>query len=185
MANYQIEAAQSWQGFSYQNKRYCLDHLASHEIKVKANVKEYRFVITYGLHCFTKCESEFAINYRYYDSRESRLVCDERYEASKALKGIMEGVSEYSYYQTQGIKYFTMQRLNSLSGAEEPYKICLAFFKENRLMRIHVTSAFFVRSGEGADGKISRKAVSFYKVAMDTDLNGKGKIPKEATKYKK
>ena len=41
--------------------------------------------------------------------------------------------------------------------------------KENRLMRIHVLSAFFARTGPGAPGEpIPQKPVSLFKVAVDT-----------------
>ncbi|HHU2341574.1 hypothetical protein ACH63S_00090, partial [Klebsiella pneumoniae] len=95
--------------------------------------------------------------------------CLERYEASKQLQHILPNLPSLMLYQTTEEKYFTLQMMNSATNQLEPYKICVAFFKENRLMRIHVLSAFFARTGPGAPGEpIPQKPVSLFKVAVDT-----------------
>jgi hypothetical protein len=73
--------------------------------------------------------------------------------------------------------------MNSATGQLEPYKVCIAFYKEKRLLRMHILSAFFVRTGPGSPGvPIPNKAVSLFKVATDTvGQNRKhARIPKEA-----
>lgn len=48
------------------------------------------------------------------------------------------------------------------------------------LLRIHVTSAYFARTGEGSpDTPINKKGLSVFKVAMDTQRKPKGQCPKE------
>ncbi|MFK9842529.1 hypothetical protein ACJENN_26120, partial [Escherichia coli] len=82
---------------------------------------------------------------------------------------ILPNLPSLMLYQTTEEKYFTLQMMNSATNQLEPYKICVAFFKENRLMRIHVLSAFFARTGPGAPGEpIPQKPVSLFKVAVDT-----------------
>ncbi|HBS5409837.1 TPA: hypothetical protein MAJ94_005543, partial [Klebsiella pneumoniae] len=128
-----------------------------------------KFVVTYGMHCFTKDGTPYNIPFKYQDARESISVCLERYEASKQLQHILPNLPSLMLYQTTEEKYFTLQMMNSATNQLEPYKICVAFFKENRLMRIHVLSAFFARTGPGAPGEpIPQKPVSLFKVAVDT-----------------
>jgi hypothetical protein len=59
--------------------------------------------------------------------------------------------------------------LNSAAGLLGPYKVCVAFYREHGLLRIHVTCAYFARTGEGSpDTPIYNKWGSVFKVAMDT-----------------
>lgn len=163
-----------------------MTHLACHEVVFAADRQDYRFVVTYGLHCFTKDHSEHNIPYLYPDGRHARAVCLERYEASKNLKSILQKLPAARIYHTDGDRFFTMEVLNSTTGQLEPYKICLAFFREHRALRIHVTSAYFARTGEGSVGvPINKKGFSLYKVALDTQRKPKGQYPKEVrNRYK-
>lgn len=43
-----------------------------------------------------------------------------------------------------------MSVLNSATGLFEPFNACLAFYRERHLLRIHVTSAYAERTGEGS-----------------------------------
>ncbi len=54
-----------------------------------------------------------------------------------------------------------------MTNQRERCKICLCIFKENRLLRIHVTTAFFDREAK----KLSPKGFSIFKIAMDTKKN--------------
>ncbi|AWA55952.2 hypothetical protein C6M51_05300 [Klebsiella pneumoniae] len=142
---------------------------SAHEITYKGKMQDFKFVVTYGMHCFTKDGTPYNIPFKYQDARESISVCLERYEASKQLQHILPNLPSLMLYQTTEEKYFTLQMMNSATNQLEPYKICVAFFKENRLMRIHVLSAFFARTGPGAPGEpIPQKPVSLFKVAVDT-----------------
>lgn len=104
----------------------------------------------------------------------------ERYEASKQLRGILEKLAGATVYLVQGETFFTLNVMNNASGEVEPFKICMAIFRENRKLRIHVTSAFFARLGEGSPGvPIKRKGFSIFKVAADTRAKRDGQFPKE------
>lgn len=180
---YHIDCIQEWEGFNYQGTEFSLKHLSAHELRYQGNKKAYTFVVTYGLHCFAKNDSMHSIPIEYSDSRETRTVDLERYHASKHLKGILGRINEKSVtiYETTTDKYFTIEVINNLSEIPEAYKICLAVFKENRLLRMHVLSSFFVREGEGSpDTPITRKGFSFYKMAMDVERKQRSqKGPKE------
>ncbi|MFA0921485.1 hypothetical protein ALP73_01080 [Pseudomonas coronafaciens pv. garcae] len=180
MAKFHVDSIQEWQPFEHDGVKYDLGHLSSHLVIFKADKKDYEFVVTYGLHCFTKDDTGTNIPYWYEDGRHGQMVCLERYEASKQLMGIIEKLDAATIYHTEGERFFTMRVLNSATGLLEPYKVCLAFYREHRLLRIHVTSAYFARTGEGsADTPISKKGFSIFKVAMDTQKKPKGQCPKE------
>lgn len=171
MGKAHVDSIQEWGSFTHEGETYCLGHLRSHELKfVGQDSTEYLFTVTYGLHCFTKDGTDHNIDVCFCDGRHSQNICLERYECSKHLRRILEGLGrpDVKLFRTNEQKYFTVELLNNLTGEAERYKVCVAFFKENRLMRIHVTSAFFVRTGEGSLEKpIDRKGFSLFKLAKD------------------
>lgn len=187
MAKYHIDSIQNWEPFEYGGNTYTLTHLDVHEIIYKGVKATFKFVVTYGLHCFTKENTSFNIPVSYQDGREAKDICMERYEASKQIRRILENLPAMQIFHTDTERYFTLQMMNSATNQIEPYKICVAIFKENRLIRMHVLSAFFVRTGPGAPGvAIPNKPVSIFKIAMDTEKKPRnsGK-PKEVNNRKK
>lgn len=180
MPTYHVDSIQVWDDFEYDAIAYSLGHLSCHEVVFKGEKLSPKFVVTYGLHCFTDDNSGYSIPFVYLDGRHGRQVCLERYEASKKLRAILEKLDQgATIYQTEEERFFTMDVLNSATGRLEPYKICLAFFHEHRLLRMHVTSAFFARKGEGVDFPVSKKGFSIFKVAKETRMKRKGLCPKE------
>ncbi|MFG0337716.1 hypothetical protein ACF8FF_07260 [Pseudomonas sp. zjy_13] len=180
MPKFHVDSIQEWESFEHNGVEYGLSHLSSHQVNFAGTKYDYNFVVTYGLHCFTKDESGHNIPYLYADGRHTQMVCLERYEASKQLRGIIEKLDGATIYHTEGERFFTLTVLNSATGLLEPYKVCLAFFREHRMLRIHVTSAYFARTGEGSlDTPINKKGLSLFKVAMDTQKKPKGQCPKE------
>lgn len=181
MPKYHVDSIQTWTPFEHDGRPYALGHLDCHEAVFQAHQGDVRFVVTYGLHCFTKDGTEHNIPVMYADGRHSQAVCLERYEASKQLRRIIEQLDQGALlYHQEGERFFTLNVLNSLNGLAEPYKVCLAVFREHRLLRIHVTSAYFARTGEGAPGvPVNKKGFSIFKVALDTLKKPKGQYPKE------
>lgn len=181
MAKYHIGSIQTWESFFYESIEFSLNHLDAHDLFLIGKEKSYKFIVTYGLHCFAKNDTAYNISIDYPDGRERRMICMERYNASKNLRRIIEDINASIIYQISGEKFFTVERLNDETKNIEPYKVCLAFFKENRLLRIHVTSAFFARTGEGSNNNpVNKKAMSVFKVAMDIDKKPKNAgFPKE------
>ena len=179
---FHVDALQHWEPFEHAGVSYDLGHLDSHEVifQKEEGKDPFCFVVTYGLHCFTKDDTEQNLPLKYADGRESRFICLERYEASKQLRGMLEKLAGATVYLVQGETFFTLNVMNNASGEIEPFKICMAIFRENRKLRIHVTSAFFARLGEGSPGvPIKKKGFSIFKVAADTRAKRDGQFPKE------
>lgn len=181
MPKYHVDSIQTWFPFEHDGESYDLSHLNCHEVVFKAQQGDISFVVTYGLHCFTKDDTEHNIPVVYPDGRHSQAVCLERYHASKQLRGIIEHLDQGArLYHQEGERFFTVEVQNNLNGVAEPYKVCLAIFREHRLLRMHVTSAYFARIGEGAPGvPVNKKGFSIFKVALDTQKKPKGQYPKE------
>lgn len=78
-----------------------------------------------------------------------------------------------------------MSVLNSASGVVEQYNVCLAFYRERRLLRIHVNSPYTVRTGEGSPDTPNKKGFSVFKVARDSQRKPKGQCPKEVQNWAK
>lgn len=171
MANFHTDSIKVWEDFSHEEKTFSLGHLSAHEVVYPYDKGEdFVFIVTYGLHCFTKNGTDHNIPVMVSDSRETQMVCIERYESSKNLPRIIEelAASRAKIYETAQEKYFTISKLNNLTNEIEPYKICIAVFKEKRRLRIHVLSAFFVREGPGAPGNpVKGKGFSVFKIAFD------------------
>jgi hypothetical protein len=166
LGKYHIQAKDWWEPFLVGEIEHGLDHLKVHEVTYEGETLTYSMVVTYGLHCFAKDDTEHSIEVTYSDGKEIRQIDLERYEASKQLRGIVEGFArdDRRFFQTTTEKFFTIPLVNSASGQVEPYKVCFCIFKENRLLRIHVTTAFFDRR----DSDYSRqKQFSIFKIAKD------------------
>nr|AOZ86956.1 hypothetical protein A7K74_40 [Klebsiella pneumoniae subsp. pneumoniae] len=54
VAKYHIESVQEWAPFTHNGQSYSLSHLNAHEITYKGKMQDFKFVVTYGMHCFTK-----------------------------------------------------------------------------------------------------------------------------------
>lgn len=180
MKKHHIEAKQLWDNFAHDGTEYCLRHLSTHEVRFKGNKCNYTFVVTYGLHCFAKNDQEHSVATTYFDGFETRQINLERYHLSKFLRGFIENLDSHNLlYETTKEKYFTFKHVNDLTGDIEKCKVCLCIFKENRLLRIHVTSAFFDREHK----ELSNKGLSIFKIAMDAWKKPRNQgIPKEASR---
>ncbi|MDH2998749.1 hypothetical protein A1D22_02785 [Pasteurellaceae bacterium LFhippo2] len=163
---FHISAIQQWDHFVYEDKLFDMSHLNAHELVVDSNKGSYCLVVTYGLHCFTKNDTEYSLPIYFSDSsQEIRAVELERYYASKELRAILEeNITHLTFYQTDQKRFFTLYRLNNLTGKIEPYKICITLFKENRLLRLHILSAYFVREGYGAENNPVPKTLKHFSV---------------------
>jgi hypothetical protein len=184
LAKYHIDSIQQWDDFYYQGKNYDMGHLNAHEVVFKGKKDDFKFIVTYGLHCFAKDNEPTSIPYLIKDGREEKNVDLERYEASKSLRSFINTLSkeDIKIYQTTEEKFFTLRVLNNSTGEEETYKICIAIYKENRKLRIHVISAFFARRGEGSPSlPVTKAGYSIFKLAIDIrKKDGKNNGPKEA-----
>lgn len=183
MKKYHVQARQYWQSVSINGEDICLKHLDVHEVIFKGIKEDFKFLVTYGLHCFAKNDQEYSIPFKVSDSHEERDFNIERYTLSKALRPIIEKLdSGYNIYQTAQNKHFIFESQIVLGDEEQLCKICLCIFKENRLARIHVTSAF-VLNEESQNRNKPGKSGSIFKIATDVKKQPKHiRAPKEATR---
>ncbi|MFJ3467093.1 hypothetical protein [Pseudomonas sp. NPDC090201] len=132
MAKFHVDAIQHWESFEHAGTSYDLGHLDCHEVLLRkeAGKDPIRFVVTYGLHCFTKDDTEQNIPLKYADGRESRLVCIERYETSRQLRSALEKLAGATVYLTQDESFFTMDVMNNASGEVEPSRSAWLFFEK-------------------------------------------------------
>jgi hypothetical protein len=174
LGKYHIEAKFSWESFYIDQIEYSLSHLTGHEVTYKGEKDSFVFVLTYSLHCFTKDNDTHSVSSTYSDGKETRQINLERYEASKKLRSFVENFDNNNqrFYETATEKFFTIEMLNSFNNVVEPYKICFCTFKENRLLRLHITSAFFDRTSRA----YNQKQYSIFKIAMDARKRPKNKI---------
>jgi hypothetical protein len=181
LPKFHVDSIQQWPSFEYAGTRYDLGHLDCHEIIFKGRAGDFRFVVTYGLHCFTKNDTDHNIDVHYPDGRHARRVCLERYEASKGLRRLLEQLDQGTLiYQTEGERFFTFRATQDNTGAAWLYKVCLAIFREHRLLRIHVSSAYFVNASDATVAlSTDRKGFTIFKIAIDTRKKPKGQCPKE------
>ena len=92
-----------WKSFSLESDIYDLSHLGAHHAEYldDRNVDNpitYKFIVTYGLHCFTKeldgLSEKESRSLMYFSPRESRHFNAERYYLSKELPNIIVSLSQ-------------------------------------------------------------------------------------------
>ena len=87
---FHIEAIQKWESQEYENTSFDMSHLNAHELIIHSKKMDYKLVVTYGLHCFTKNDSPFSLPILVKDSSgDTRQFDVERYLASKELRNIL------------------------------------------------------------------------------------------------
>lgn len=181
MKKYQVDSIQVWDDFEHAGTRYAMGHLSCHAVMFKGEKLSPEFLVTYGLHCFTDDNSEYAIAFAYPDGRHERRVCLERYEASKKLRGLLEKLDQGAViHQTRDERFFTMKMLNSATGKLELYKICLAFFHEHRLLRMHVTSAFSPVGVKASTSQSTGRVSISSRSQCRPEANLRGCVPKRS-----
>ncbi len=140
-----------------------------HQSEGKSDL-EYRFFVTYSMHCFTKeysSQSKDEKNALMYNStKESRPFCRIRYELAKCyLKKTIFSLDEQFICHAGYGSYAIIETLN---GKNEVcyYYVPFRVFREKKKFRIHVTSAYPV------DSKLPKGKVGFFRIAYNL-FNGK------------
>jgi hypothetical protein len=170
----------SWKNFILTDLVYDLSHLNAQWVKYidekdQNNPIKYRFIVTYGLHCFTKdsdkLSSEELQSLNYKAPKESRAFNLERYELSKYLPKIIASLGDQSTLVCHaGYGKFAIIRVVDSRGNEVDYFVVFTVFKEEKKLRLHIQSAYPKYEGVG---KI--KKVGFFVIARNL-LNNK-KLP--------
>lgn len=170
-----------WKAFVLDDQIYPLDHLNAHwteyvDDRDTDHPIPYRFIVTYGLHCFTKevenADSEQSRRLIYISPRESRPFNFDRYTLSKQLPDIIRSLGQKNILVCHaGYGSFATVKVVDSRGIEIDYWIVFVVFREKKKFRLHVTSAY--PKSEGI-GKI--KKVNFFTIASNL-LKGKA-LPK-------
>ena len=171
----------AWKNFILNGDIYDLSHLNAHWVEYldqrdEENPITYKFIVTYGLHCFTKdsddLSSEESQLLMYSAPRESRQFNFERYQLSKQLPSIIKSLGDKETLVCHaGYGNFATVKILDSNGIEVDYYVVFAVFKEVKKLRLHVQSAY---PKYESIGKV--KKVGFFVIAKNL-LNNK-KLPK-------
>lgn len=182
---FHIEAQQHWPPFTHNGTELSLEHLDAHRVTFAGQKHSFQFVVTYGLHCFAKDDADNAeldAELAYSDGRETRPFSFERYELSKRLPEIVRSLSDKDIQEIGGgrDKYRVIEIENAATGEVLEYKVGFCCFKENRLLRLHVITAFIERREDLKQGQ--HKRTSIFQIGMELTKRPRTErfIPKEA-----
>ncbi|MEG4402791.1 hypothetical protein, partial [Microcoleus sp. N9_A4] len=98
-----VQEVTSWENFIFNGEIYDLSHLNARWVEYldkrdEKNISTYKFIVTYGLHCFTKDSDDISSKESqvliYNGPRESRTFNFERYQLSTQLPSIVESLGE-------------------------------------------------------------------------------------------
>lgn len=176
-----------WKPFSYRGEIYDLTHLHPRSVtyeqpaKGDAPARVYRVDVIFGLHCFTRGRSQDAPQETallYADDREARVFDFVRYELSKRLPEIIEGLAQRKCYHTGKGNFFSIEIVRD-DGEVIEYDI---FFAASRSsvkgkINLYVQSAY-VRDKEHGSNRPAKKPVGFYVILFNTLNNRPIKAPK-------
>jgi len=171
----------SWRNFTLNDEIYDLSHLNACSVEYvdkrdKENPVTYKFIVTYGLHCFTEDSDRLSPQesqlLMYNAPKESRPFNFERYTLSKQLPNIIKSLGEKETLVCHaGYGNFATVKVLDSNGIEINYFIVFAVFRESKKLRLHVVSAY---PKPEALGKI--KKVGFFAIAKNLLFNKK--LPK-------
>lgn len=164
-----------WEAFEYQGITYDLSHLHSSRVKYiqprkAANPERtYKVEVHYSLYCFSKALTPSAdplLNYS--DARETRTFDIERYELSKRLPQIIQGMNSKWCMHTRHGKFFVVEPI-ILNNVQENYDV---FFNVTRSTTKGVAS-IFVQSAYVRDSMHSNRLFLTKKISLYVILNNK------------
>lgn len=172
-----------WRNFSANGQTYDLSHLDAHWVEYldDKNIDKpiiYKFIVTYGFHCFTKdsddLTDEQSKSLMYHAPRESRPFNFERYHLSKQLPDIIKALSEQTTLVIHaGYGNYAAVKILDSKGVEVDYFVAFTVFREKRKFRLHVMSAYPKYDGIG---KIQK--VKFLTIANNLSKGKKLPTPK-------
>jgi hypothetical protein len=140
-----------WIAFSFEEKKYSLDHLHPKTVTYVQPAKginpprRYRVEVIFSLHCFTRSmENETPDSALLYgDNRETRIFDFGRYELSQNLPAIIEGLMARKCFHTGHGNFFTVSVLDG-QGNKIEYEVYFTVSKstKRRVINLYVQSAY-------------------------------------------
>lgn len=166
-----------WKPFKHDGNEYDLSHLHPRTLKYerdaqgKKSVTIFTVDVTYGLHCFSCDPPKGAIRdpaLEYADARHVRIFSFERYELSKRLPGIIDGLAERKCHNSGKGNFFTIEVIDDRGRAVD-YDIFFQPSKSSRKGRINL----FVQSAYVRERKTLQpgRPIAFL-VVLHNVLNG-------------
>src|SRR5699024_3135185 len=126
---------------------------------------EYRFWVTYSLHCFTKDyehqTNEEKQSLMYHAPKESRPFCQHRYNLARThLKRTILALPESNVIHA-GYGSYAVIEVDLDGGDKAFYFVAFRAFREKKKLRLHVTSAYPISE------KQKGKSVKFFTIAYN------------------
>ncbi|MBP4050882.1 hypothetical protein B0T49_13575 [Chromobacterium violaceum] len=176
----------SWRPFSYQETTYDLSHLYPKVIDVvqpatgDKPARTYKVQLIYSLHTFTRgveAREKPDEQLLYCDSRECRVFDFQRYDLSKRLPEIVEGLQARKCYHSGKGNFFVVE-LAEADGSQVEYEV---YFEASRSSRKGVLNLFvqsaYVRDEAHRGGRPKKKPIGFYTLLFNTQTGKAIKPP--------
>jgi hypothetical protein len=176
-----------WKPFQFCGNVYDLAHLhprfLTYEQPANGDVpaRVYRVDVIFGLHCFTRARGQNVPHENallYGDDRETRVFDFVRYELSKRLPEIIEGLAQRKCYHTGKGNFFSVEIVRE-DGQVVEYDIFFAASRSSTKGKINLfVQSAYVRDADYASNRPHRKPVGFYVILFNTLNNRPIKTPK-------
>ena len=175
-----------WKPFQFRREVYELAHLNPRSVtyeqpaKGHAPARTYRVDVIFGLHCFTRGRRSGEpqeVDLNYGDDREIRIFDYVRYELSKRLPEIVEGLPQRKCYHTGKGNFFSIEIVRE-DGKIIEYDIFFVASRSSTRGRINLfVQSAYARDDKHASNRPARKPIGFYVILFNT-LNDKPiKVP--------
>ncbi|PCI34337.1 MAG: hypothetical protein COB54_00665 [Alphaproteobacteria bacterium] len=141
-----------WQPITISEQEYNLDHLHPFEYNLTVPAqghkpeRKYRLNVIFSLHCFTrgqKDEEVIPAEYKYSDTRETRIFDIERYNLSIKLPDIVRSLSDMKCYHDRHNNFYVVELIDEL-GHITYYSIFFKLSKAGKKkgLNLFVSSAY-------------------------------------------
>lgn len=143
--------------------------------------RAYKVDVVFGLHCFTHGRKEDGATeaaLSYGDNREVRIFDFVRYELSKRLPEIIEGLGRRKCFHTGKGNFFTIE-IAQRDGCMVEYDVFFAASRSVTKGRIDLrVQSAYVRDKNHASNRPATKPIGFYVILFNTLHNKAITAPK-------
>jgi hypothetical protein len=170
-----------WTPFQFCGKVYDLAHLHPRSVtyeqpsKGNAPARVYRVDVIFGLHCFTRGRGQnvpYEKSLLYKDDREIRVFDFLRYELSKRLPEIIEGLAQRKCYHTGKGNFFSIEIVRE-NGEVLEYDFFFVASRSSRKGKINLfVQSAYLRDANYASNRPERRPIGFFVILFNT-LNNK------------
>lgn len=170
-----------WKAFEHDGKTYDLKHLDpqtaifDRPAEAQRSGEKYTVQVTYASHCFTRAprlDEQYDTNLVYpHDDYEKRLFDQERYELSKRLPEIIQGLPFRKVIQNNEHKFFTIELVTD-GGESVEYDIFFKVKKKAKGLLELIVESGFVRDPLHQSSRPKGKPVRFWIILHNT-LHGR------------